>query len=263
MPRKTYKKRTYKKRAYKTRRYRKRFYKRRFYNKSIKKPEIHIYKGEQNVININNGVLKHLTPINPVIDLSSGGYTDSDAVEFKLDDKLIDGRKIRLKYLYIKGYFNLFDTSDDNINAKFYVFRYKKNVNNSNLSWSSLMDLPIGVLDTPTSWTASNKKDILYTYDWKNDINNVIKRKVKNMYRKYDDNNNLVPFKIRIPLYDCVLTCDTKFDSTSGRWTAESVPSTNSLWCAFLTTATLYSGTGDAETSNYCRYKWKLYYTDY
>ena len=79
-------------------------------------------------------------------------------------------------------------------------------------------------------------------------------KKVKNLYRKYDNINNVIPFKMRIPLYDCVLTCDTTFNSTTG-YTAQNNPSTNGLYFTFL------SDKFDSNTS--INYKWKLYYTDY
>lgn len=253
----TYKKRTYKKRTYK-RRYRKRYYKRRFYRKStIKKPEINILSVQTNNFTVStaNGQLFPMTAI------SADAVNDSDKMIFKIGgagEKVIQGRKIRLKYLYIKGYMYSNDANDDNINAKIYVFRQKQNIGNQDLKWSDMLDMPFG-LDTPTSWTTDNINDILYRYDWKNDNKGKLKHYVRNLYKSYDNTNNIIPFKIRIPLYDCVLTCDNYYDtneSGANKWKASNNPSTNAIWFSFITN----KGISD---SHYLKMKYKLYYTDY
>lgn len=258
MPRKVYKKRSYKKRVYKGRRYKRRYYKRKFYRKStIKRPEINILSVQTNNFTVStaNGQLYPLTQI------SGDAVNDSDKTIFKIGgsgEKTIQGKKIRLKYLYIKGYMYSNDSSDDNINAKIYVFRQKQNIGNQDLKWSDMLDMPFG-LDTPTSWTTDNINDILYRYDWKNDIKGKLKHYVRNLYKSYDNTNNIIPFKIRIPLYDCVLTCDNYYDvneSSANKWKASINPSTNGLWFSFITNK------GISE-NHYLKMKYKLYYTDY
>ena len=103
MPRKTYKKRTYKKRTYKRRRYyKRRYYKRRYYKRNnIKKPEIHIL--DDNLTwgynNLGNGVFKNITFISGTPEPVAAG--DGDLMKYYINNKPIEGRKIRLKYLYI------------------------------------------------------------------------------------------------------------------------------------------------------------------
>lgn len=257
MPRKTYKKRTYKKRTYKARRYKRRYYKRRYYRKPLKKPEIHISSDniEFSHTGLSNGTIKNITAISsePIpAPLPAPG--DNDLVQFNINGKHIEGRKIRLKYLYIKGYLY---SVDNNINGKLYIFRRKKNVSQNGLAWSSLMELPINLND-PSSWTTENINDILYKYDWKNDINNQIKKKVKLIYKSYDNNNNYIPFKIRIPLYDCVLTCDSYYSISNQQWVASEYPSTNALFISYVTNANM----GENSTHT-LKLKYKLYYTDY
>ena len=150
---------------------------------------------------------------------------------FNIGGKPIEGKKIRLKYLYIKGYImvsgssatttnnpngtmNINDAVDDNFNCKLMVFRWKRNTTNYTLNWTTLMN---GITsNSPANWTTADILNMMYRYDWKNDITINFYKKVKNLYRKYDNINNVIPFKMRIPLYDCVLTCDTTFNSTTG-----------------------------------------------
>lgn len=252
MPRKVYKKRRYKKRVYKGRRYKRRYYKRKFYRKStIKRPEIHISKdnitflGDPNSNPNQNGSFVNITTI------GGNSASNSDDIKFTLNGSDIQGRKIRLKYLYIKGYLMFMGDLDDNVNGKLYVFRRIKNPTNGGIAWGDLLDMPIN-LNSPSGWTDENIRDILYCYDWKNDLNGQIKHYVRKIYAKYDDTNNLIPFKIRIPLYDCVLTCDCYKDGDNG-FTANTEPSTNGLYFTMLTDA----------TNGGIYYKWKLYYTDY
>ena len=253
MPRKVYKKRSYKKRSAKARRYRKRFYRRRFYKRStIKKPEIHILT--QNIIygpNDNqNGSFYPLTAIGgtPI----SGD--DPDLMQYQIFSKNIEGRKIRLKYLYIKGYLY---TDQNNINGKIYIFRRKKNASNSALSWVDLLNLPLN-LATPSSWTTQNINDVLYCYDWKNDLKGQIKHNVKVIYKNYDNNNNYIPFKIRIPLYDCVLSCDSNFNISTSKWEVNTHPSTNGLYISYVSNGNMAQG-----ATHELHLKTKLYYTDY
>ena len=254
MPRKTYKKRTYKKRVYKGRRYKKRYYRRRFYKKStIKRPEIHISK--DNIVflgdasNPQNGTFVNITTI------GGNNATNSDDIKYTLNGADIQGRKIRLKYLYVKGYLSFTSAFEDDINGKLYVIRRQKNVSNGGMTWSTLLDMPFA-LNSPANWTAENIRDILYCYDWKNDINGQIKHYVKKIYAKYDNTNNIIPFKIRIPLYDCVLSCDASYDTNNGVFTPSVNPSTNAIYLSYVSTQ-------PNNTNVQLKLKWKLYYTDY
>lgn len=255
MPRKVVK-RSYRKRPQKARRSRRRFYRRRFYKRNpIKKPEIHILKenyewGATTGLN-KNGDMVHITPISSV---DVAGYNQSDAVEYNFGDKKIEGRKIRLKYLYIKGYLDCSQTQQD-VNGKLYIFRKKANINNNSLSWTDLIDMPINLSD-PTTWTNDDNQKILYCYDWKNDIKGQLKKKIKLFYRAYDNVNNMIPFKIRIPLYDCVLSCDSSYDTTDSKWKANNYPSNNAIFLSFINLKPL---TGSSRLF----LKTKLYYTDY
>lgn len=256
MPRKV-SKRSYRKRPQKARRSRRRYYRRRYYKRNvIKKPEIHICSDniEFSHIGLSNGTIKHITSITGTVGSGAQGPENNDLIQFRINNKNIEGRKIRLKYLYIKGYLY---SEDNNINGKLYIFRRKKNVSNGPLTWTGLMELPIN-LSSPGSWTTENINDILYKYDWKNDINNVIKKKVKMIYKSYDNNNNYIPFKIRIPLYDCVLSCDASWNSTDQSWEASAYPSTNALFISYITNASMGEGSTHA-----LKLKYKLYYTDY
>lgn len=252
MPRRVYKKRSYKKRVYKTRRYKKRYNRYRFYKRNaIKKPEIRIIRDNNRFVSNHGGDIRNLT----MVGGSPTTGQDGDNIQYTINGTNIEGKKIRLKYLYIKGYF--MTNTDTDINAKIYVFRRKTNTSNSSLSWGDLMDLPLN-FSAPNAWTDDNIRDILYKYDWKNDIKNKITHKVKNLYRRYDATNNIIPFKIRIPLYDCVLTCDCSNSSSAlTTWTPNENPSTNGLYMSFITSQPL-----DATNVN-LNYKTKLYYTDY
>lgn len=269
MPRKTYKRRTYKKRTYKARRYKRRYYKRRYYRKPIKKPEIHILKEEYAYSadegdKVNGGFI-NITPI------SADPSTDSDNMKFMIGDKQIEGRKIRLKYLYIKGYYQLSysyqgagedDTeNDNNVNAKLYVFRIKKNMSNTFTGWNTFLDMPVNY-NNSDNWTYPNIQDILYTYDWRNDLKTNVVKRVKNLYKAYDNTNNLIPFKIRIPLYDCVLTCDNSYSDNNNNYIAQQYPSTNGILFSFITTGALTSKTAQ-QRAQFLKLKTKLYYTDY
>lgn len=257
MPRKV-SKRSYRKRPQKARRSRRRYYRRRFYRRTaIKKPEIHICSDniEFSYTGLSNGTINPITLISGTVGGGGAeGPENNDLIQFRINNKPIEGRKIRLKYLYIKGYLY---SEDNNINGKLFIFRRKKNTQNGPLTWGGLMELPIN-LNNPSTWTTDNINDILYKYDWKNDINNQIKKKVKLIYKSYDNNNNYIPFKIRIPLYDCVLTCDASWSSTTPGWTVSSYPSTNDLYISYITNANMGQGSTHA-----LKLKYKLYYTDY
>lgn len=264
-----YKKRFYKRRYYKRFKkgtYQRKYYKRRYkksYRKALKRPEVHILKDNITYASTgdnHNGTLINLTKISNV---DANGYAQSDEVEYKIGDKKIEGRKIRLKYLYIKGYFQVSSNLEDDINGKIYVFRRKQNLSNNELGWNGLLDTPYNLNDTTNFSNAQVIKNLLYVYDWKNDVKTQVKRKVKSLYRKYDDANNVIPFKIRIPLYDCVLTCDNNYSISTGKFSAQSVPSTNGIWLGFITTATLSGGPDDQYPGTYLQMKYKLYYTDY
>lgn len=254
MPRKTYKKRTYKKRVYKNRRYKKRFYRRKFY-KPIKRPEIHIVEDTTD-ITFNDAS----TGVGNFINLTRIGEGQPepqyDDMWFSINNKRIDGRKIRLKYLYIKGYIKV-SSSDggdaDDFNCKLMVFRWKRNTSNSTLTWGTLVNNPPS--GSPSTWSETDRLNMMYKQDWKNDIKVNFSKRIKNLYRKYDDANNIIPFKIRIPLYECVLTCDTTFDTSIGRYSALVNPSTNGIYF------TLLSNKYDDKVI--LSYKYKLYYTDY
>lgn len=256
MPRKVYKKRTYKKRTYKARRYKRR-YRRRFYRrKTIKKPEIYISDDnlEWSYGNLSNGEFKNITAISGSIAQDQPPYEgSSDLMVFKINNKQIEGRKIRLKYLYIKGYLY---TAENNVNGKIYVIRRQKNSGNSGMTWQTLLNMPVNVL--PSNWTNDNINDVLYRYDWKNDLNGQIKHYVRSVYKSYDNNNNYIPFKIRIPLYDCVLTCDNEWVPQTSTWTANVNPSTNGIYLSYVTNAPM----GEGSTTT-LKLKYKLYYTDY
>ena len=255
MPRKVYKKRSYKKRVYKGRRYKRRYYKRKFYRKStIKRPEIHISKNNVLFLGPNTNPNQNGTFVN-ITTIGGSNASNSDDIKFTLNGAEIQGRKIILKYLYIKGYLNS-TTVEDDINGKLYIFRRKRNVKNNVMDWPTLLDMPFN-LSSPSSWTAENVRDILYCYDWKNDINGQIKHYVKKIYAKYDNTNNIIPFKIRVPLYDCVLTCDSVYDTSGGFFTPQTDASTNGLYLSFITTSNLN------DTSVQLKLKYKIYYTDY
>ena len=215
MPRKVYKKRSYKKRPVKARRY-KRNYRRRYYKRStIKKPEIHIVENSINGIafnHVNNGLGK-FTILNPV---GGSSVSDLDEQQYKILGKNIEGSKVRLKYLYIKGFIKVSGTNEDDFNCKLMIFRWKRNTSNSAINWDELINNSQGItLTDPSTWTENQRLQMLYMQDWKNDIKINFYRRVKNLYRKYDDANNIIPFKIRVPLYDCVFTCDSVKSGTT------------------------------------------------
>ena len=251
----TYKKRTYKKRSYKPRRY-KRVYRRRYYKRSaLKKPEIHIVEDAVNEFPFNNSTFG-LGKFNNLSKITGSGVSDLDEIQYKLMGKNIEGSKVRLKYLYIKGYIKVSGTNEDDFNCKLMVFRWKRNTLNNTLSWVDLLNNTTygnPNLSDPSTWSETQRLQLLYMQDWKNDIKINFYKRVKNLYRKYDDANNIIPFKIRIPLYDCVLTCDnTKSSST---YTPNPDASTNGLYFTFLS--------NQFNETNTISYKWKLYYTDY
>ena len=247
MPRKV-SKRSYRKRPQKARRSRKRFYRRRYYRRNaIKKPEIHISEGTG--LYSGNGDFSHITAI------AGNNALHYDDIKYTLNGSDIQGRKIRLKYLYIKGYLSCTSSFDDDINGKLYIIRRQKNVSNGGMTWSTLLNMPFG-LNNPANWTADNIKDVLYCYDWKNDLKGQIKHYVKKIYAKYDNTNNIIPFKIRIPLYDCVLSCDAVYDTTNNYYAPSAYPSTNAIFLSYLST--------QPNNENVkLKLKWKLYYTDY
>ena len=232
------KKRSYKKKSYKRRYYKRRYYKRRYYKrrypKPIKKPEIHITENQlgQNAFNNSTygmGLFNNLTVI------SGSSQNDKDAIEYKLNNKVIDGSKVRLKYLYIKGYIKVFGTNEDDFNCKLMVFRWKRNTTNTFINWSDLINnINNFNLTDPLTWTEQQRLEMLYMQDWKNDIKVNFSKRIKNLYRKYDDANNIIPFKIRIPLYDCVLTCDCVKNTSTGIYDVISNPSNNGIYFTFL-----------------------------
>ena len=255
MPRKVYKKRSYKKRVYKGRRYKRRFYRRKFYRKStIKRPEIHISKDTVDFLGASTNPYQNGTFFN-ITTIGGSTASNSDDIKYTLNGADIQGKKIRLKYLYIKGYLSFTSAFDDDINGKLYIFRRQKNASNGGLNWSTVLDMPFA-LNTPSNWTQQNIRDILYCYDWKNDLNGQIKHYVRKVYAKYDNTNNIIPFKIRIPLYDCVMSCDSSYDSSTGLFSPQLNPSTNGIYLSYVST------TPNNENVSF-RLKWKLYYTDY
>ena len=125
------------------------------------------------------GIFQNLTTI------TSNDDPDIDKLIFNIGGKPIEGKKIRLKYLYIKGYImvsgssatttnnpngtmNINDAVDDNFNCKLMVFRWKRNTTNYTLNWTTLMN---GITsNSPANWTTADILNMMYRYDWKNDI---------------------------------------------------------------------------------------------
>ena len=255
MPRKV-SKRSYRKRPQKARRSRRRYYRRRFYKRStIKKPEIHIVESAVNEFAFNNSTYGVGT-FNNLTKISGSGVSVLDQIQYKLMNKNIEGSKVRLKYLYIKGYIKVSGTNEDDFNCKLMIFRWKRNTLNASLGWSDLLNNTTWGnpnLSDPSTWSETERLQLLYMQDWKNDIKINFYKRVKNLYRKYDDANNIIPFKIRVPLYDCVLTCDNSKNGST--YTPNADPSTNGLYFTFLS--------NQFNETNTISYKWKLYYTDY
>lgn len=266
MPRKV-SKRSYRKRPQKARRSKRRYYRRRYYKRSvIKKPEIRILENQATNQAFNGGYgvgrILNLTRVdasNPaagVVDIDNVKYTIGNSPITGTGGKLIEGSKVRLKYLYIKGYIKVSGTSEDDFNCKLMVFRWKRNTKNDALTWDELINNTINGkpnLSDPSTWTEAQRLELMYTQDWKNDIKINFYRRIKNLYRRYDDANNIIPFRIRIPLYDCVFTCDSKWETNN--WVSYQNASTNGLYFTFLSNQ--YNDT------NTITYKYKLYYTDY
>lgn len=256
MPRK-YKKRTGKKKKY----YKRKYYKRKYYKKaSVKKPEIRRVTGE-----IKYGNQEGLYKNGDMFNVTSIGFDpipgviieNNNNVNYKLWTSNILGRKIRLKYLYLKGYLLHNYANNENINAKLFVFDKKRNMDNTGLVWSDVKNTQ-GLTDNSATWTSLQTADVLYKYDWSNGLKNFVTHKSKSFYSKYDNINNTIPFKLRVPLYDRVMTCSPWIDPAhpNNGWIAKEIPETNAIFLSFLSTDNNMVNTSIV-------IKWKLYYTDY
>lgn len=155
-----YKKKYSKKRYYKRFKkgsYQRKYYKRRYkklYRKALKRPEIHIVEKDLGY-NFNNGTygVGQIVKLTEITN-SNATAADMDDVKFNINGKPIEGRKIRLKYLYIKGYIKVgaqTAADADDFNCKLMVFRWKRNTTNQVLYWGDLMNNAGFDLNDPSS----------------------------------------------------------------------------------------------------------------
>lgn len=267
-PKKTYKK-SYKKRYYK-RRYKKRYskkYRFRKFRKSVS-PEIRQIKGELNYVRNQDGTLtNNRGMIYRLIDIDTQtSATEAENVVYRVNGKAISGNKIKLKWLYIKGYYRCENTEREGyspsaeVNVQLKIFRLFKNISNSQLTWGDIIQ---NNLDFTQLTTDAVQRELLYLADMKNDLKGKLWIKTKKIYRKYSPVNSFIPFKIRIPLYDAVVQCDSYKSGNS--YIANHDPSTNGLYITMLSPQQVPDGpyTGDAARPYRHLYmKYKIYYTD-
>lgn len=272
-----YKKRRYRKRYRKGRKYYKRKYgkgyKKRYYNKIIKSPEIHKSETEIRFINgafdhFDDGVHNYigcgyLTPLTRV------SYNEHN--QTLINGIKIQGRKIFLKYIYIKGYYynahpNVYG-NENNFLGRLGVYIQRQNINNQPLDTSALYDNnPLHKADyvppDNADWTLEDLRNILYKVDYKPDTYRSVKKYHKNIFFRYDNANNTVPFKKRI-IVNKVVEID---DDLNEEETPSTIPSRNACWMNLIFPFNNFDKTAptDPNRSRVEAYtKVSLYWTDY
>ena len=233
-PKKTYKKskkRYYKKRYYK-RRYSKKYRFRKF-RKSVT-PEIQQIKGTLDYTSALDGtVTNHRGYMYNLLTIGTqNSASEPENVRFLVNNKPITGSKIKMKWLYIKGYFRCESSSAgsygaNEVNLQIKIFRLFKNLTNAPLTWKDVVQDNIDYSNSSLD-TDAVQRQLLYLSDMKNDLKGKLWIKTKKLYRKYTPINSYIPFKIRIPLYDAVLQCDSYRSGT--QFISNSDPSTNGLY---------------------------------
>lgn len=266
-PKKTYKnskKRYYKKRYYK-RRYSKKYRFRKF-RKSVT-PEIQQFKGTLDYTSgLDGSVSNSRGSIYTLLNIGTqSSASQPEDVKFTVNGKPITGSKIKLKWLYIKGFYRCEQSSSTGsstaeVNLQIKIFRLFKNLTNTSLTWRDIVQDNINYSNVDND---DVQRQLLYLSDMKNDLKGKLWIKTKKLYRKYSPINSFIPFKIRIPLYDAVVQCDTSLSGSS--FIASNVPSTNGLYISVLSPTQFPDGPL-AESPNRAYkqlyMKYKIYYTD-
>lgn len=265
-PKKTYKKskkRYYNKRYYK-RRYSKKYRFRKF--KKAVTPEIQQFRGTLDYTSgLDGSVSNSRGSIYTLLNIATqSSSTQPEDVKFSINGKPITGSKIKLKWLYIKGYYraespiSLGAAADVNLHIK--IFRVFKNLTNTPLSWRDVVQDNIDYNNIDSD---AVQRQLLYLSDMKNDLKGKLWIKTKKIYRKYTPINSYIPFKIRIPLYDAVVQCDSYLNGSS--FIANSVPSTNGLYLSVLSPTQFPDGPLTESPNRAYKQlfmKYKIYYTD-
>lgn len=257
---------------------RKRYYKKRYYKKRYSKkyrfrnfrkslsPEIQQIKGTFDYIqNADGTVSKQRGAIYRLLSPNTNSTgSDPENVVFNMNNKKITGNKIKLKWLYIKGYLRMEDTAQDSanseVNVQIKIFRLFNNLTNSSLNWDAIVQDNINYSQIDSD---AVQRQILYLSDMKNDLKGKLWIKTKRLYRKYTPINSFIPFKIRIPLYDAVVQCDCYKSGNS--WVSNDEVSTNGLYLAVLSPNEFPMSPTSAQPSRPYRQlymKYKIYYTD-
>lgn len=263
-------KKQYRKRYYKKRYYKKRYgkkYRFRKFRKSIS-PEIQQMKGTLEYIQNSDGTLSRTRGaiyrlINPSTQSTA---TEPENVIYNVNNRVISGNKIKLKWLYIKGYLRMEDAAmagsgqSQEVNVQIKIFRLFKNLTNSSLNWSEIVQDNINYSQIDTD---AVQRQLLYLSDMKNDLKGKLWIKTKKLYRKYTPINSFIPFKIRIPLYDAVVQCDCY--KSGNNWVSQDEVSTNGLYISVLSPNEFpMAPYGSATTRPFKQLymKYKIYYTD-
>lgn len=261
---KSYYKRRYKKRSYKKKRYNRRW-KRHYYKKYIRKaPEIHRSKIDYYFNNTTGDITADgITYLKNGSMVSLTNFTKNEFNQLLLNGVPVDGRKVNLKYIYIKGYKDIGDANNDNETDQennFYgrmaVYCQRLNTSNGSLSYTQLYNGNLFNLDN-TTWTEKNIRDILYKADYRDDTFRSIRKYHKKFYNKYDDANNTLPIKKRIVL-NKVIECDD--EATSNSTDPQRIPTRNALWLSDITKPGVSNSNW---THIYTHLTVSLYWTDY
>lgn len=246
-------------------------YKKRYYKKIIKSPEIH--KSEQEIRFINgafdhydNGTHQYigcgyLTPLTTI--------TYNNFNQVFLNGVKIQGKKVFLKYIYVKGYyFNVHQNrvgDENNFLGRLGVYIQRQNLNNQPLITSALYDSRANnpaeyVPADNADWTIEDIRNVLYKVDYKPDTYRSVKKYHKNIYRTYDNCNNTIPFKKRIIVNKVIEIDENNLPVPA------SIPSRNACWMNLIFPYNNFDpGNPDDQTKSrveaYC--KVSLYWTDY
>lgn len=232
----TRRKKRYYKRRYK--RYRKWKARRGFYRHVASTPELH--KSSMNFLYGSQNETSSTYLTNGSI-VNIGAQSKDASGNFFFNNVPVSGRKINLKYIYIKGYVctsHQYSGSTPDSEPADYVNYYhrialynvKRNLKNTPPTYADLYDTNL-IDSNPNNWewdTAGVEhpiRDILFKLSYKEDVYKNIKIYQKKKFMKYKFGGDVIPFKMRLSINQIV-----EFDQNTGY----NNPSTNAWYMAMI-----------------------------
>lgn len=256
-------KRTYKKSS-KRRYYKRRYNKYKKYKKRYNKYKYHMIRGTPELYKTDQTVIYHSGAYDYLGRNSNGQIMNlckftKNGDQIYMNGQKINGTKIRMKYIYIKGYIKIgthdVNNPDRGMDLRLSVYRKYKNVTNDGLNYSDLYDDSL-VPNNPGEWGYdtngfSTEHNILYNYEYKGDVKGNIKIYETKKHITYKNYNDYIPFKLRVSC-NCVLQVD---EVNTNQYSSK-----NAFFMAFMQT---HAGEFEASGPNLARIRIRTYFTDY